>query len=323
MIRPLAAAFALALALPLGSPTAAFAASPADSALAALQRDDARLLAAGWRLATGNARFCTGARPAVGLLLQDMAGYADPAAIRAAAGIEGEVAVQAVAPSSPAAAAGLRPNREVAAVDGATLAGLAAEERSDWRRLAAIHAMIERSLAEDGAVALAFPDGGELTLRGVPACPSRFEMMAGERAVADGARVAIGREFAGLAYPEGEFAAAVAHELAHNLLGHPAWLDSRGRKRRDVRLTEREADRLMPWLLANAGYDPAEALHFMRRWGPEHGGGLFRKRTHDGWDERAEAIAAELPRVAAARGADGSADWARLFVREIPPDTPR
>ena len=315
MIR---AAAALALLL---SPPAAFARTPEDTparaALAALQRADARLLAIGWRLATGNARFCADAQPAVGLLLQDMAGYADPAAVRAAAGIEGPVAVQAVAPGSPAAAAGLRANRPVAAIDGVALAGLPAGERSDWRRLAAIHALIDRSLAEDGGVTLTLGGGESVNLAGVPACQSRFELIAGDDAAADGARVVIGRDFPGLDYPEDEFAAALAHELAHNLLGHPAWLDARGRKRGDVRATEREADRLMPWLLANAGYDPAASVRFMRRWGPEHGGGLFRKRTHEGWDERAEALEAELARVEAATAPDGAADWSRRFAREI------
>lgn len=316
MIR---AAAALALALLLVSPTPALARTPEETAaaLAALQRDDARLLAIGWRLATGNARFCADARPSVGLLLQDMAGYAEPTAMRAAAGIEGPIAVQAVAPGSPAAAAGLRANQPVAAVDGVTLAGLPAGDRSDWRRLAEIHALIDRSLAEDGEVVLTLGEGRDLALAGVPACPSRFELIAGDEAAADGARVVIGREFPGFAYREDEFAAAVAHELAHNLLGHPAWLVAHGRERRDVRATEREADRLMPWLLANAGYDPAAALRFMRRWGPEHDGGLFRKRTHEGWDERAEAIKAELARVTAATAPDGSADWSTSFAREI------
>lgn len=315
MIR---AAPALALLLALAHP--ALAESRDDTpaaALAALQHADARLLAIGWRLATGNARYCENARPAVGLLLQDMAGYAEPEAMRKAAGIDGPVAVQAVAPGSPAGAAGLRANDEIVAIDRVETAALPAEEASDWRRLARLHAMIEASLTEDGKVRVTLRDGREIALTGVPACPSRFELIDGDDAAADGARVVIGREFAGLAYPDDELAAAVAHELAHNLLRHRVWLDEHGRKWRNVRATEREADRMMPWLLANAGYDPGAALRFMRRWGPDHGGGLFRKRTHEGWDERAETIEAEIALVQAARGPDGSANWARHFVREI------
>lgn len=312
------AAPTFALLLALAHP--ALAESPDDgpaAALAALQHDDARLLAVGWRLATGNAPYCANAQPSVGLLLQDMASYAEPEEIRKAAGIAGPVAVQAVAPGSPAQVAGLRPNDEIVAIDDVKTAALPAKEAGDWRRLARLHAMIEASLAADGAVRLALRDGREIGLAGVPACRSRFELLGGDDAAADGERVLIGRKFVGLTYPEDEFAAAVAHELAHNLLRHRAWLDEHGRKRRNVRVTEHEADRLMPWLLANAGYDPDAALRFMRRWGPKHGGGLFRKRTHAGWDERAEMIEAEIALIRAVLQREGGADWARHFAREV------
>jgi hypothetical protein len=127
--------------------------------------------------------------------------------------------------------------------------------------------------------------------------------------------VVFGDRFPGFDWPEDEFAAAVAHELAHNLLRHRAWLDLRGRSRANIRLTEDEADRLVPWLMVNAGYDPGAAVRFLRRWGPGHDGGLFRKRTHSGWDERAAAIAAESPLIEAARDASGKADWRRQFRR--------
>ncbi|MCP5392203.1 MAG: hypothetical protein H6920_11355, partial [Sphingomonadaceae bacterium] len=98
------------------------------------------------------------------------------------------------------------------------------------------------------------------------------------------------------------------------ILRHPQWLSAHGRKRRDVRETEREADRMMPWLLANAGYDPQAAVRFMQRWGPKNDGGLLRKRTHDGWDERVDIIAAELPLIRAAMAGGGEADWTQRFV---------
>nr|WP_238401695.1 M48 family metallopeptidase [Altererythrobacter sp. C41] len=236
--------------------------------------------------------------------------------MRKAAGIAGPIAVQAVAPGSPADAAGLRANDEITAIDGTAVAALPAEEE-DWRRLARLHDTIDSSLAADGLVGLTLPDRGEVTLEGVPACASRFEIIGGDGAAAEGRRVVIGRKFVGLSYPEDEFAAAIAHEFAHNLLRHRVWLDRHGRKWKNVRATEREADRMMPWLLANAGYEPAAALRFMRRWGPDHGGGLFRKRTHEGWDERAETIEAEIALVEAVRAPDGSADWSRHFVREV------
>ncbi|MGN6500740.1 MAG: PDZ domain-containing protein [Tsuneonella sp.] len=293
------------------------------AALADLQADDARLQSIGWRLVTGNARFCPDAHPAIGLLLQDMANYGAPDAMRAAAGIAGDVAVEAVAAGSPAARAGLAPNDEVLAIDGASMAALPPAKAGDWQRLTSLHDRIDAALAADGSVALRWRDGaGEhnTAIAGVPACPTRFELLArGSKAAADGNRVRFGRGFAATGYVEDEFAAAVAHELAHNLLHHRAWLAAHGRSRKNVRLTEREADRLMPWLLANAGYDPQAAVRFFKHWGPGHDGWIFRARDHDGWDERAEFAAAEIPQVQALMASEGAADWPAHFRREVNP----
>lgn len=306
--------------LALSAATALAGAVDDRAGLAQLQREDARLHSIGWRLATGNARFCPDAAPAIGLLLQDMANYGKPERMRAAAGIAGDIAVQAVAAGSPAAAAGLASNDEILAIDGAAMAALPPTEAGDWRRLSGLHDRVEASLAADDHVEVEWrSEGGgprRSAIEGAPACPGRFELLdSGGKASADGRRVLIGREFAGVEYAEDEFAAALAHEFAHNLLRHTAWHAEHGRKRRNVRLTEREADRLMPWLLANAGYDPAAAVRFFERWGPRHDGWIFRARDHDGWDERAQNVAAELPAIRALMASEGAADWQRHFRR--------
>lgn len=306
---------AAAFALLLSGPIVAHAGTQADSALHILQAKDARLNDVAWKLVRGNAQSCERTRLASGLLLQDMAGYGDADAARAALGVTGDFAVQAAAKDSPAARAGLRANQTVLSIDGTGLADLVAGRTQAWERLRTAKAALDSALADDGVALLATSaDGPVLALLGEEACTVDFEIRTGHSsAVADWAVVYIGDDFPGLSYVEDEFAAAVAHEMAHVILRHPAWLTERGRKRKDVRMTEREADRLMPWLLANAGYDPEAALRFMRRWGPAHGGGLFRKRTHDGWDERVEFIEAELPLVRAALARDGHADWRARF----------
>ena len=292
---------------------------------AALQARDQYLLDVGWKLATGNAAYCANVAPAIGMVMQDVEGYGPNAdRIRRLLGLEGTIAVQAVAAESPAALAGLSPNRELLQLDDRDLHTDTHMREEAWQRLTELHDAVELSLADDGAIRLAWrgADGARLdkTLSGVPACASRFEVWDhGTRASAEGTRVIFGRDFPGFDYPEDEFAAAVAHELAHNLLGHRAWLAEHGRKRTNIRLTEREADRLMPWLLANAGYDPAAATRFMGRWGPRHGGGLLRKRTHDGWDERIDFIDAEYAIIEQLWDDEGTADWATHFRREVEP----
>ena len=289
----------------------------------ALQAKDARLLAVGWRLVTGNAPYCAGAEPRIGLLLHDAATYGDPAATRAAFGLTGDIGALSVAPGSPAALAGLAQDATLTGFDGAPVAARFPPSDPNWQRLGTVYSALEDALEADGTVQLAWTnrDGtpGLADIAGVPACPSRFEVRVGENgAKAEGLRVMVGENFVGFGYPEDEFAAAVAHELAHNVLRHRELLDREGRSRSLVRLTEREADRLIPWLLANAGYDIGAAARFMERWGPRHGGGLLRARTHDGWDERLEFVDAEHRKIEQIYDEEGTADWSRHFVRDVP-----
>ena len=326
--RRLAAAVALGCALaPAIAPTSAIAADrKADRAAAELAQFHARdqmLQDIGWQLVTGNAPFCGDAQPSVGLQMVDMAVFADPAAMRSALGLTGDFAVQTAAAGSPAAS--LPADTEIIALEGESLANWPAAPASHWQRLARLHDAIDAGLAATGTVSLTRADGSVAVLDAVPACPTRFELASGHgRALAEGKRVILGEKFAGFGYPREELAAAIAHELAHNLLGHRAWLDRHGRERRNVRAAEREADRMMPWLLANSGYDPAAALRFMQNWGPNDSAGLFRARSHEGWDERAEHIAAELARLAAApidpRGSMSAKDWSAHFQRELAED---
>jgi len=293
------------------------------AAIEQYQRIDQQLQNVGWKLARGNAPFCDQVMPSIGLQLHDMASYGRPDIARAALGLTGDFAVQTVASDSPAALSGaFASNREVTRLVRLDPNRLDAGERLDWRRLQRAHEHIESLLRITGAVEVGFADGQSALVQSVPVCATRFEIAnEGDLAVADGERVVFGVDFPGFTYDEAVFAAGVAHELAHNLLKHADWLDTVGRKRRNVRRAEREADRLMPWLLANAGYDPRAAVVFMQTWGPRHGGGLWRKRTHDGWDERVEFIEAELPHIQALIEREGKADWRANFLRDIPPQS--
>ncbi|MEM6857193.1 MAG: hypothetical protein AAF559_04905 [Pseudomonadota bacterium] len=297
-----------------------------DAELAAIgqfQDRDQRLQDVGWRMVRGNAEFCDTVIPSIGLQLQDTASYGRPGIAQAVLGLSGAFAVQTAAQGSPAAlAGGFERNREITALAAANINAWEAGERMDWQRLTRAHDWIDERLKEDGQIEIAFADGETKAVEPVPVCATRFEVLGrSKKAVADGSRVVIGTLFPGFAWEEDEvFAGVVAHELAHNLLGHRAWLDRNKRKRRHVRLAEREADRLMPWLLANAGYDPKSAYLFMTRWGKKYDLGIFRARTHDGWDERAEFIAAELPIIAELMEREGKADWSVHFRRELDPN---
>ena len=298
-------------------PAAAAPASPTlRSRLDTLQALDTRVQSIGWRLARANAPFCRQVAPGIGLQLSDAAGFSDPAAVRAALDLPGDIAVAAVAADSPAARAALRPRLALRAVAGQPVAALPAVPAGDYARLVGLHDRIDAALLATGSVGFTDAVGGEIVVSGEPACVTRFEMAgAGSKAAADGRRVVIGRKLVE-ALPEDELlAAALAHELAHNLLGHRTQLDASGRSWGKVKATEREADRLAPWLLANAGYDPSAAVRFFERWGPKFDLGLFATPDHDGWKKRARVVSAEIEALRAAqtrRG--GAADWAQDFI---------
>ena len=279
-----------------------------------LQALDTRVQSIGWRLARSNAAYCRRVAPGIGLQLFDAAGFADPAAVRAALELPGDIAVEAVAADSPAARAGLRPHLALGAVAGQPVSAMPAAKAGDYARLVGLHDRVDAALLATGSVALTDAAGGEIAVTGEAACVTRFEMTgSGSKAAADGRRVVIGRNLVE-ALPEDEMlAAALAHELAHNLLAHRARLDASGRSWGKVKATEREADRLAPWLLANAGYDPQAAVRFFERWGPKFDLGLFATPDHDGWKARVRRISEEIPKVESARGADGKADWSKEF----------
>jgi hypothetical protein len=314
---------ALVLAAPLSaeadSPRIDYAAERA--AIARYQDADQRLQDVGWQLARGNVGFCPKVVPSIGLQLQDTASYGAPAIARAALGLKGDFAVQTAARGSPAALSGaFARNREIIALERLDPNTWSANGAMNWQRLVWAHDHIEAMLTEHGGIAVGFADGGEARITPVEVCATRFELLgAGKKAVADGARVVIGIDFPAFGYAEPEFAALVAHELAHNVLGHDAWLDRNGRSRKHVRRTEREADRLMPWLLANAGYDPGAAARFWRQWGTKHDAGILIVRKHDGWDEREEFVSAEVPLITDLMAREGRADWRVHFRREIDP----
>lgn len=325
MIRPILAKFlagaaALALASPLlAEPAIDYTAERA--AIGRYQDADQRLQNVGWRLARGNVGLCPRVVSSIGLQLQDMASYGAPAIARKALGLTRDFAVQTAAAGSPAALSGaFVRNREVIALEKLDPNGWPAKPAMDWNRLVWAHDHVEAMLTGQGGIAITFADGETVRLTPVEVCASRFELMGeGGKAVADGNRVVIGIDFPAFDYAEPEFAALVAHEFAHNVLGHDAWLDRNGRSRRHVRRTEREADRLMPWLLANAGYDPAAAPRFWRQWGTKHDSELLMVRAHDGWDEREEFTAAEVPLITELMAREGRADWRVHFRREIDP----
>ena len=318
----MSAAFAavLVLAVPPGGVPGPAVAATVDTATQAsptpganrrtpYERKLERLHAIGWRLAAANARWCGRTVADIGWLLHDARTYPDPAAMRARHGAE--IWVQAVAPGSPAYRAGLAPGDAPQRAGGLPIASAPPGDPS-WQRLIELNENLARTF-EDGRARIEWiRDGRAYAAQVLPRriCPAAFELRASkDNAIADRRRVMLGEEFPGFEWADAELAAIVAHELAHVILAH----DPRRSSAEDIRQMERIADRLMPWLLANAGYDPDAAASAMTRIGPSLDRGLRLRPRHDRWRDRVAAIRDEAALVARFREEERPLDWrARL-----------
>ena len=189
-----------------------------------------------------------------------------------------------------------------------------ARGRNDFARLVALHDRVDAALRATSQISFNDSSGVEIVVTGQLACVTRFELASsGSQAQADGLRVVIGRKLVEALPADDLLAAALAHELAHNLLGHRARLAREGRTWGRIKTTEREADRLSVWLLFNAGYDPHAAVRFFELWGPKFDLGLFATPDHDGWKARVRLVEHEIAQVEAVRRSDGKVDWRAAF----------
>lgn len=114
-------------------------------------------------------------------------------------------------------------------------------------------------------------------MKPVLGCPARGRLARSNQpnAFADGRYAIMTTKMLDFVAGDDELAVVMAHELAHNILGHPQRLDAQkvphgilrgfGKNAGRVRVTEEEADRLSLKLLWPAGYDVSAAIPFWRR----------------------------------------------------------
>lgn len=290
--------------------------APLRGTFEAVRAIDAQMARIGYRLATANAPLCDRLEPGLGIVLHTPSQYAGGLRNQAAAHFRfaGPVAVEAVIEGSPAAQAGIQADDTLLAIGPAQFAP------ADPQAKASTAALIKAA-----AQVAALPPDRPLEIRGVrdgvaytrtvapiPACRTRFEaaIKSDFAAEADGEMVQLSSRFL-TDYPEDQVAAAMAHELAHNILHHRERLEAQGvsygllaglgRNVRYFRQTEIEADILSVSLLANAGYDPNAAARFWRDFGPKHAGGVLLSRSHPAWRDRLATIEHAIAELRGAR----------------------
>lgn len=279
--------------------------------LEALRNLDAAVARVGYRIVTANVALCDRRMPVSGLLLHGIEQYGGPYRETAASvfSLGDAPGVAAVLAGSPAADAGVRAGDALLSINGAPAATAAGQGgKGNFDRMALVLDQFEAALTH-GPVTLDLQRGAErisVRFSGTPACASRFQVLPDDalNAAADGRYVQISSGFIPYFANEDEFAAILAHEIAHNILKHRDRLDAQGVSRgllgkfgknaARIRETEIEADRFSLKLLAGAGYRLEAAPQFWRRFGPEHGYGIFSDATHLRWKKRVAMLEAEI-----------------------------
>jgi hypothetical protein len=301
LLLTLALACAPAIAAPKAETVAAYR---------AIAAQDTRLSAIGHRLANANAAFCShklGFNP--GWVLHDVAQYPDAEAAKLAFGFTQPVEVASVVAGGDAATQGVVAGDGLVRIGNRDVASFAQSKQQGAERLDAIRTFLNDLWGPSFLAPLRVKRGTEtreLLFQLNPVCASHFWVDASNKieAGADGDQVRVSSALIDFVGSDDELAAVAAHELAHNLLGHPPG-SAETRKSKSISATELEADRLSIWLLTNAGYDPQAALRFWQRCGPKSCVGLFR---YPGWKKRVATINAEITLIAKTPAQNGRRD---------------
>ena len=289
----------------------------AEARLTALRAMDARVASIGHRLAIASRDLCAAQVWRPGIVVHDLAQYggADRIVAQRLFGLEDGPAVLALAEGGPSARAGLRPDDRLVALDGVALGGFRPKRAPSFAGVERATVALERAFA-DGEAELAISRGDQQTTLRVIAdrgCATRFQLVprSARSMEANGVYVSVTSGMVEFALADDELAAAMAHELAHNVLEHRrrrneagvrgGLMANFGRNARVYRAQEVEADRLSVYLLDRAGFDIAAAARFWQRFGPA-GLGLD-SATHPPWRSRVAALAQEAQLIREARAA--------------------
>jgi beta-barrel assembly-enhancing protease len=301
--------------------TPAFAAAPKAEDVAAyraLAAVDGRVATIGYRLAAANTPFCKDKFRNPGWVLHSYRQYPDRDVAQAAFDFPTPLAISALVGDGPAATAGLKVGDGLANMPGGLwIGGELINHKPSAELVDNVNNRMRELFSGEGPVKLSFdrsPDYRDskvsVTLNPPSVCMSDFWVDTSSKvdAGADGERVRVTTGLTEFAANDNELAAAIAHELAHNLLGHRARLNGLKKgKTKAILATEIEADRLSVWLMANAGYDTSAALTFIERYGRKYDP-LLSDGTHPGWKKRRDNMRIEIDAISSIQVKDGLRD---------------
>lgn len=274
----------------------------AGQSLLALRRLDQRVATIGERLAVANTDLCRDKQWRPGFIVHDLSQYADAYRGEAIRQFRLDLGpgILAVAAGSPADKAGVRADDILISIGGLQMPRAEPKSGRSFDRVEAISTLIESGFA-GGTTQVGLKRGDRtfvLEIAAQEGCASRFQVVPGGalNAWADGRYVQVTTAIAQYVKNDDQLAAVLAHEFAHNVLGHRERLSKKPGGNRDTRLvreTEIEADRLSIYLLDRAGYDVSAAPILWKRLGGR-GLNFLGSASHSSWRQRAKRLEAEI-----------------------------
>jgi hypothetical protein len=268
------------------------------------------------RLRRANVGYCATkgqTRPEIGLIVWSLANFpntGDRARLQQTYGLTDKVTIALAVAGSPAEAMGLEQGAAITHVNGTPVfSGKGATER---------YIAVSNAEARKGPVTLRLDSGTEITVPPETLCayPLLLVRSPEVNAVADGQVIAITTTLVDQTRTDDELALILAHELAHNVLGHldapasgkPAGIiDALARTTVSAAMAaglvpahsttrEKEADRAGLYFMARAGYDPEAAEAFWARLNATTRPAAM-LRTHPSGPERQKALRTALMEI--------------------------
>jgi S1-C subfamily serine protease len=213
-----------------------------------------------------------------GVVVHDLTQYpraARPAVSRAFSLGQG-LGIVGIIPGSGAERAGLRIDDEIVSIGGRSVedASVWIQPASSYDRVDRFNALLSASLA-DGATAIQIRRQSQLlqiTLTGQPGCGGILKLVDSSsiNAWSDGRHVVLNAGIVRMARNDDEIAFVIAHEMAHNILGHIANSANTSRMlfgrifgASAPRDAESQADAAGVSLMREGGYEPQGAVQFL------------------------------------------------------------
>jgi hypothetical protein len=271
--------------------------SAAPMSLRAFAEQQMHIATIGYRINTANANRCARPQMLTGMLLHDLSQYdyaVRPAVSRAFSLGSGFGVIQIV-PGSAAERAGLRIDDEIIGVRGVSVEDPSAVAQSgkSYRRMDRFAAFLQSALQSGGADLLIRRNGtvSRLTLQAEAGCGGELSLLNSneQNAWSDGTHVAITTGMLRMARSDDEVAFVVAHEMAHNMLGHSS---SGASQIFGARRSEIAADQMAVGLMTYAGYRPESGVSFLETARRKYWWSI--SLDHPGFGSRIRAVTAAI-----------------------------